>query len=255
MYLRLRQLALVAGDLAPLEAALCDIFALQPCFRDPAVAEFGLVNVLLPVGAQFVEIVQPIRPGTAAGRYLERRDGDGGYMVITQCADHEARRARVATLGVRIAHTFTAPGFLNMQLHPRDTGGSFFEIDQQLGEGAEAPDGPWLPAGPHWHAQVATTRVAGIVAAEIQCAQPRSVVERWAAIAELPFDGDDTAWRLALDNAELRFVPCRDGRPEGLAGIDLAARDAPAVLGAAANRGLAISDGGFTLGGMRWRVV
>ena len=36
-----------------------------------------------------------------------------------------------------------------MQLHPKDTGGSFFEIDEQRGDNAHALDGPWHPAGQH----------------------------------------------------------------------------------------------------------
>ncbi len=67
MKLRLRQIALVAEQLAPLETAIGKIFGFAPCHRDPAVAEFGLENVLFPLGNQFIEIVAPTRPGTAAG--------------------------------------------------------------------------------------------------------------------------------------------------------------------------------------------
>ncbi|HEY5646052.1 MAG TPA: hypothetical protein VIS76_08935, partial [Pseudomonadales bacterium] len=152
MWLRLRQIALVAGELAPVEAALIDVLGLKVCYRDPGVAHFGLENALFPVGNQFLEVVAPTRDGTAGGRYLDRRGGDGGYMVITQCDDHAPRRARVAALGIRIVNQFETHEFRNMQLHPKDTGGSFFEIDEQLGPRAHAADGPWEPAGPDWKA-------------------------------------------------------------------------------------------------------
>ena len=42
-------------------------------------AEFGLENTLMPVGRNFLEVVAPIQEGTAAGRYLDRRGGNGGY--------------------------------------------------------------------------------------------------------------------------------------------------------------------------------
>ena len=71
-------------------------------------------------------------------------------MVITQCDDHPPRRQRVTELGIRIVHDASSDQFINMQLHPRDTGGTFFEIDQQLGEGALDPAGPWHPAGTDW---------------------------------------------------------------------------------------------------------
>ena len=250
MTLSLRQIALVAARLAPIEAALIDVFDVRPCHRDPAVAAYGLENVLLPCGQQFLEVVAPTRAGTAAGRYLQRRGGDGGYMVITQCDNHDARRRHVDSLGVRIAHEFKAEGFRNMQLHPRDTGGSFLEIDQQLGNTAD-----WVPAGVHWREHVNTTRVSAIAAAEIQADDPSTLAHRWAEIVQYPLTFTAGIPTIALANAELRFVPCADGRPAGLAGLDIVSSDKAAVLNAAA-RHTAVSDGAsFALGGMRWRLV
>ena len=120
-HLKLRQIALVAAELAPVEAAIVDVLGVSVCYRDPGVAYFGLENALFPIGDQFLEVVAPTQAGTAGGRYLERRGGDGGYMVITQCDDHAVRRARVDDLGVRIAHEFETDVFRNMQLHPKDT--------------------------------------------------------------------------------------------------------------------------------------
>ena len=39
-------------------------------------------------------------------------------------------------MGVRLVTDNQGREFMNMQLHPRDTGGSFFEIDEQVGEHA-----------------------------------------------------------------------------------------------------------------------
>src|SRR5690606_13922468 len=185
MWLRLRQIALVARDLGRAERELTEVLGVRVCYRDPGVGHFGLENILLPIGNQILEVVAPVRPDTAAGRYLERRGGDGGYMVITQCDDHEPRRRRVAELGIRIVNQFETEHFRNMQLHPKDTGGSFFEIDEQRGPDAHRPDGPWEPAGPDWQAGRALERVAGITAAEIQCDDPERVARRWGEIAEL----------------------------------------------------------------------
>jgi hypothetical protein len=240
MWLRLRQIALVAERLAPVEAALTDIFGIEVCFRDPGVARFGLENALFPIGNQLLEVVAPTRENTAGGRYLERRGGPGGYMVITQCDAHEPRRRRVEALGVRIVHQFENSEFRNMQLHPRDTGGSFFEIDEQLGPEAHAPDGPWEPAGPDWQRARHLERVCGIVAAELQCDDPASVAARWSEIAEIPLAAATEMPALALDNASLRFVPCTDGRPEGLGAIDVQTADRAAIL-TAAERHQAIS--------------
>ena len=230
MWLRLRQIALVAKELAPVEKALIDTLGIEVCYRDPGVATFGLENALLPVGNQLLEVVAPTQENTAGGRYLERRGGDGGYMVITQCDEHAPRKARVAKLGIRKVLEHDTDEYLNMQLHPKDTGGTFFEIDQQLGDGANDVDGPWHPAGPNWQRAKRTERVSGIVAAEIQCDDPETIAHRWAEISELGVNADMS---ITLDNATIRFVACDDGRPEGLGAIDVIATDAQAILASA----------------------
>jgi len=239
MWLRLRQIATVASELAPIEEALADVLAIQVCHRDPGVGRYGLENALLPIGNQILEVVAPIEENTAGGRYLERRGGDGGYMVITQCDNHAPRRARIEQLGIRLVNQFDNEGFRNMQLHPKDTGGSFFEIDEQLGANAHDEDGPWWPAGSDWKAGQCLERVTGIVAAEIQTDDPGAVAARWSEIAELPVaeDGQGNPV-IELDNATLRFVPCNDGRPEGLGGIDVTTADRAAILAAAERRGV-----------------
>ena len=69
-YLRLRQLCLVAPALEPVAGDFSEVFGPKVCYRDPNVARYGLQNVLFPVGDSFIEIVAPLRAGTAAGRFL-----------------------------------------------------------------------------------------------------------------------------------------------------------------------------------------
>ena len=254
MRLHLRQICLVARDLEPVVADLKRVFGLEVCHVDDAVAAYGLVNALLPVGHQFLEVVAPTGPGTAAGRYLDRRGGDGGYMVIAQCPDLEPRRRRIAELGVRIANPLEHGDFQGMQLHPKDTGGAFFEIDRQ--QGGEAEDGPWHPAGPNWKPCVRTAIVSAICAAELQSPDPERLARRWSGIAEIPLERDGRgAPVLPFDNAELRFAEAEDGRGEGLAGLDLKGEDADAAFANARAAGLPVRDGVVALGGMRFRLV
>ncbi len=251
MWLRLRQIALIAQELAPVEVLLTDVLDIEVCYRDPGVGYFGLENALLPIGNQLLEVVAPIQEQTAGGRYLERRGGDGGYMVITQCDDHEPRRARVAELGIRLVLDNDSDEYRNMQLHPKDTGGSFFEIDQQLGEGALERDGPWHPAGPNWQRAKKETRVRGISAAEIQCDDPTAVSARWSEIAEIPLDG----LTLPFENAEVRFVPIDDGRPEGLSAIDLLTTDKTAVIEAGEAHGVYRGEDRLEICGIRMNLI
>ncbi|MDT5408476.1 MAG: hypothetical protein QOG14_696 [Mycobacterium sp.] len=48
MRVRLRQVALVAADLAPVEAAIIEELGVELCYRDPDVGVFGLNNALFP---------------------------------------------------------------------------------------------------------------------------------------------------------------------------------------------------------------
>ncbi len=79
---RLRQVALVAHDCGRVADELRRAFGWPPPFHDPGVGQFGLSKAVFTVGDTFVEVVAPARPDTAAGRYLERRGGNGGYMAM-----------------------------------------------------------------------------------------------------------------------------------------------------------------------------
>lgn len=249
MSLRLRQIALVARDRDAAAQQFLDVLGLEVGYHDPHIERIGLHNTLMPIGTQLLEIVAPIVDGTTAERYLERRGGDGGYMIITQTDDHAPRRARVDELGVRVVGNFSEAGFTNMQLHPRDTGGSFLEIDHQ--EGGEDPMGPWSPAGPSWQQAIRTDLVTAITAAEIQCDDPASVASRWSEIVEIPLEALEGVPTIALENATLRFVGMADGRGEGLGGIDVACVDAARVRANAAAAMLPIADDHVVLAGVR----
>lgn len=254
MWLRLRQICLVARELEPVVDALKDVFGLEVCHRDPNVSIFGLENALLPIGNQFLEVVAPVEEHTAAGRYLERRGGEGGYMVITQCDDHAPRKRRVAELGVRVAWSFDQPDYRCMQLHPSDTGGSFLEIDYQ--PGGEAPDGPWWPAGPDWWPAKRTEVVSAISLAELQSPDPVGLAARWSAIVEIAIARNaEGSLELPLENAVLRFVDATDGRPEGLGGITLTVEDRPKLLAAAEARGCRVSDDLVEICGTRFSLT
>ncbi len=107
--MRIRQVALVAHQLEPVVADLCAVLGIEICFRDEGVGAFGLENALMPVGDTLLEVVSPIRSETSAGRYLERRGGDAGYMVLLQSEDLGADRQRLDRLGVRIVWETTLP--------------------------------------------------------------------------------------------------------------------------------------------------
>jgi hypothetical protein len=254
MWMRLRQIAVVTEDLRETALDIGTVLGVEACYCDPGVGPFGLKNTLWVIGSQFLEVVTPFRAGTAGGRYMERRGGDSGYMFICQVDDIAPRRARAAELGIRVAYEIANPerGHDGIQLHPGDTGGTFWEMDQMLGEGTDAVGGPWWPAGPSWQPYVRTDRVASITAAEIQSPEPEPLANRWAEMAELELGTDaDGHPQLSIDNATVRFVEAEDGRGEGLGCIDVATVDRDAVLAGARARGRHVSDDRVDLAGLR----
>ena len=221
MTLRLRQICLVAPKLEPAVAGLCQTFGKPVCYRDPNVAKYGLENALLAFGNTFLEVVAPTTDGTAAGRYLDRRGGPGGYMVILDCDDIDPWLAHLPTVGVRIANDLNDPGlYRGLQLHPRDTGGALLEINHSH---SRAWNGPYHPAGPAWTGSADDTQ--RIVAAELQSADPAALASRWSAILRRPVHDVAGVPTVALDLGSLRFVLATDGRGEGLGGIDLQVPD------------------------------
>ena len=213
MVMRLRQVALVASDLDQVEADLVDRLAVKACAHDLGVERFGLRNVLFPVGDTLLEVVAPMEEGTAAGRYLQRRGGDGGYMVILQPDALESCRARIAEMDVRVVLEARMPGIVGVHLHPQDVGGAILSVDQT----DDWTAWPW--AGPSWRDHPQTGMVSGIMAVEIQAGDPAAMAKRWGEV----LGRQTTETVVALDGGEIRFVPVLDGRGEGLACVELRA--------------------------------
>jgi hypothetical protein len=257
MSIYLRQVCLVANQLSPVIDDFRSILGLEVCFIDKGVAAFGLENSLMPVGTNFIEVVAPIKENTAAGRYLKRRNGDGGYMVICQCDSHEtqqARKARAALMNIRVAWQHESPTFHGMQLHPADTGGAFFEIDW---DAKGQPQGSWEPAGgAGWLGAAHTDVVKHYQAVELQSADARGLAERWSSIAETSLRQDSRGrYEMPLANATVRFVEATDGRGEGLGGIDIVVNEHRRLLQAAGQRGHRVSDDQVMICGTRFYLL
>jgi hypothetical protein len=213
--LRLRQIALVAADLESAEADLASTLGLERCFRDPGVAAFGLHNALFPIGDRFLEIVSPTQGGTTAGRLLDKRGGDGGYMVILQTDDLAPVRERIAEHGVRLVYEATAPTIVGLHLHPADVGSAILSIDA-----CEQPaEWPW--AGPVWRDHRRDGVVTDLVGVELQADDPAATAKRWAAV--LGRTAVDAT--VDLDDAQIRFVADLDGRGPGVSAISVMAAD------------------------------
>jgi hypothetical protein len=212
--------ALVAADLAPVEAGIIEELGAQLCYRDPDVGVFGLKNALFPIGDKLLEVVSPMREGTSAGRQLDKRNGDGGYMVILQVDDLDAMRSRLEAHDVRVVFTAARPDITGLHLHPKDVGAAILSVDHT----DRWDEWPW--AGPDWRHHIATRVVTDLTGVAMQSEHPASTANRWAAVLgrEVTEIGDQ--YHVRLDEGVLRFVPPGDDRGDGVCAVDMRATDA-----------------------------
>ena len=266
---RIRQIALVGHEYDQTEAQLREVFGLEVAYRDPGhrpgheagVSIFGLRNFVMPIGNQFLELVSPLAdaPDTAGGRYIERRGGPGGYMILMQVpkAEYPTVKQRVSDLGIRLAagdHISDGTSEA-IHLHPKDLPGVIAEF--RWCENEDDADGDWWPVERTWRDAKRTNIITAIAAAEIQTPDPQAVANRWAAVLNSAVHTDDQGRRfLALaDSATIRFVPPTDGRPEGLGALDLATVDPDRAIEAARRVGCVVEGQTITLGGIRLHLV
>lgn len=211
---RLRQAVLVAAELEPVAGALQRTLGLGEPFRDPGVGLFGLENVVFALGDCFLEIICPTQAETAAGRYLARHGGDGGYMVIFDVEDLEGARTRAQDLGVRVVWQLDLPDISGTHLHPADMHGAIVSIDRSQ------PYGSWRWGGPDWTERIGRGAPGRLLGITVAVSDPAEVAARWGEVLGVPAD-EDTPSQLGLDGATVDFIAADDEREQGLSEIAL----------------------------------
>jgi glyoxalase-like protein len=207
---------LVSHELEPVAGALQAALGLQEPFRDPGVAEFGLANTVFALGDCFLEVISPTRADTAAGRYLARHGGDGGYMVIFDLEDLEGARSRALALGVRVVWQIDLPDISGTHLHPADMRGAIVSLDRSQ------PYGTWRWGGPQWTGRTGAGAPGRLAAITVAVADPAASAARWGEVLGVPVGGATQAPALELDGGEVRFAPAASEHEEGLVEIALA---------------------------------
>ena len=250
-HLRLRQICLVAPHLEPVVGDIAAILGLEVCYRDPQVAKYGLENALLPVDTTLLEVVAPVQPDTAAGRFLEKSHGHGGYMAIFACDNPDERGRNAEAIGVRVVNVIDHPPYHGVQLHPRDCRGAIIEFNHT--DGSDDIRGAYPPAGPDWEQSIRTDVTQALIAVEMQSPDPDNLALHWSRIVGIPVSRDEhDRPHLALVNCRLDFV---HGTTDAMTSLTVRVNDLAQVRDAARSRGCPCGGDFFLLGGVTFHIV
>jgi methylmalonyl-CoA/ethylmalonyl-CoA epimerase len=104
----------------------------MPLVHRETVTEQGVDAVLLDVGDSHVELLAPLGPDTAVGKFLAKR-GQGLHHVAYRVADVEQTLVELRDAGIRLIDEHPRNGIRGSRvafLHPASTGGVLTEIVQ-----------------------------------------------------------------------------------------------------------------------------
>jgi methylmalonyl-CoA/ethylmalonyl-CoA epimerase len=102
----------------------------MPVQHRETVEEQGVEAVLVGVGGSHVELLRPLGPETAVGRFLER-SGPGLHHVAYGTEDIDAALDAVRVAGLRLIDEQPRTGIRNSRVafvHPKSTGGVLTEL-------------------------------------------------------------------------------------------------------------------------------
>ena len=202
---RLRQAVVAAKDLDATADELRERLELGEPYADPGVAHFGLRNAVFALGDTFLEVVSPTQAETAAGRLIDRRGGDCGYMLMFQVPELDGRRDQARELGIREVFEVSLDDMAEVHLHPADIRGAIVSLSQPK------PPGAWRWGGPDWETRSASRTISG---ATVEVPEAGLTEERWRAVlGEEPerlgirlTDGDRGLTEIVIDGLETEFT-------------------------------------------------
>ena len=226
----------------PIVSDLSQLFGLEVAFNDPGVGHFGLENAVMPLGTDFLEVVSPIEENTTAGRYLQKRGGDGGYMVIIQVDDFDKTKSLVHDNEIEIVWDTDLPEAKAIHLHPKQMGGAIVSLDWMN------PKESWKWAGPEWNKYI-TDDIKGIDGVEIQANNPEQMFNRWKEILDAS-NINESEKKIYLDNTWISFID-EDDRGSGISAFSLITDNKELLINKAKEFGF-LQEDNIVIGGVKF---
>ncbi len=247
--MRLRQLVLVTKEIDSLAEQICELFELKISFRDPELIHFGLENRMIPVGDTFIEVVSPVQENTSAERFLIKRNGPGGYMVIVDVKDFEHEKKRIKNENIRIIwHENRNIDGIHAQalhLHPKQIGGAILSLDSMI------PESAWLWAGTNWRGDINQSLVDNLTGVVLKAQNPEKLCANWeVALGKKRVKAVDK-FSIELEKSNIKFIEVKEGSGEGIDAFILSTRKSDEIYKRAKERGY-IKNNMIALGGVNF---
>ena len=204
----IRQIVMVSAKRDPVVKNLCELFECEVAFNDPGVGHFGLENAVIPIGTDFLEVVSPKEENTTAGRFLDKRNGDGGYMIIIQVDNFKDSKGLVEKNNIEVVWETDLPKAKAIHLHPKQMGGAILSLDWM------DPKESWKWAGPEWTSHISGP-ITGIDGVQIQSDNPETMFQDWLDVLGNPKSSKEKL-KIFLDDTWLEFILDSDGRGPGI---------------------------------------
>ncbi len=223
--MRLRQIAVASYNLNECERLINKELKINTAYRDEEVEQYGLNNIVCPIGGEFLEVVSPFTTNTTAGRFIDKKKGPAGYMTIFQCADSIERRKFIESKSIRALNSFENgkySDFIINQYHPKDLPGALVEIDSVRNTNYKEKYADWPPAGKKWRQYINEDYVTGIVGATIAADNPEKLAKLWSQVLDSDLVSKKNIPHIVLENASIKFVQSKNNYND-LVGIDIKA--------------------------------
>ena len=248
--MRLRQLVIATSEIDLLADSICDLFELRKTFSDPELLVFGLENVLIPLGDTFIELVTPVKENTSAERFIKKRGGDGGYMVIVDSIDLEKERKRLESAEMDIVwyenRKTSGIHAQSLHLHPKQVGGAILSIDNMN------PTSSWLWAGTEWEKDINKSLVSHLCGVNICSATPDNLLSNWEkALGKKKSNGCNS---IHLEGSNINFVMNTQSQSEHVSAFQIHTSKKSNIEKRALSKGFVTSNN-IHLGGVDFLLV
>jgi methylmalonyl-CoA/ethylmalonyl-CoA epimerase len=129
MFDRIDHVGVAVDDLDAAISLYEETYEMQLAHRETVESQ-GVEAVLLDIGEGHVELLRPLGPDTAVGKFLDKR-GPGLHHVAYAVGDIDAALASLSEAGVELIDSEARVGIRGSRvafLHPRSTGSVLTEI-------------------------------------------------------------------------------------------------------------------------------